>query len=466
MISDGSNPSYVPQNPKTMKISKNKNFKEEYCASIVKIGEITPIEGKDRIVKTLVNGMSIVIGKQEFKTGDIAVYVSNECVIHELFLHLNNMYDDKELNADKERKGYINSKGRVRVVRLGGVPSYGILLTPESIARFLNMATWEVTEYLEKHLGEDFDEINGERFCHVYVPYRKPRNESRSDKKAKKIARFKMLIDGSFRLHYDTKQLERNIHNIAPTDVVDISVKIHGTSAVFANIETNIPTPWYKRIWRKIFNKPEYDTAYNLIYSSRTVIKNEFVNPKQKTGGYYGDDVWGHWAKKLQGFIPRDYCLYCEIVGFTPNGTAIQKGYDYGCVGDSKLMIYRITHNGNELKIPSVVVFTNELARHVGDIMPFPYLYRGTLADLYPNISTDTHWHENVLEALKKEPSFGMEKNEPLCNNKVPREGFVLRKGDSVEAWKLKCDAFRMREAKQMDNGEVDAEMAETYAEK
>ena len=57
-----------------MKISKNQDFREEYCASIVRIGEIFPIEGRDRIVKTLVKGNEIVIGKDEFKTGDIAVY--------------------------------------------------------------------------------------------------------------------------------------------------------------------------------------------------------------------------------------------------------------------------------------------------------------------------------------------------------------------------------------------------------
>ena len=55
-----------------MVISKHENFKEEYCATVVRIGETFPIEGKDRIVKTLVNGLSIVIGKEEFKTGDIA----------------------------------------------------------------------------------------------------------------------------------------------------------------------------------------------------------------------------------------------------------------------------------------------------------------------------------------------------------------------------------------------------------
>lgn len=180
-----------------MRISKNKNFKEEYCASVVQIGELTPIEGKDRIVKTLVNGMSIVIGKTDFQPGDVAVYVSNECVIHELFLHLNNMYDDKELNADKEKHGYINNKGRVRVVKLGGVPSYGLLLTPHSLAIWLDESEEYVEQYLREHIGEDFDEINGERFCHVYVPYQRPHNEGgKADKKAKKTARFKMLIEG------------------------------------------------------------------------------------------------------------------------------------------------------------------------------------------------------------------------------------------------------------------------------
>ena len=214
-----------------MKISKNANFSDEYCATIVTIGDISPIDGKDRIVKTLVNGNSIVIGKNDFNTGDVAVYVSNECVIHELFLHLNNMYDEKELNADQTQKGYINNKGRVRVIRLGGIPSYGILLTPKSIAKFINEPEDSVVTFLNKHIGEDFDEINGERFCHVYVPPVKKdgsRQLSKDERNAKKLARFKMLIEGSFRFHYETKQLQKYIRFINPDDNVDISVKIHG----------------------------------------------------------------------------------------------------------------------------------------------------------------------------------------------------------------------------------------------
>ena len=61
---------------------------------------------------------------------------------------------------------------------------------------------------------------------------------------------------------------------------------------------------------------------------------------------------------------------------------------------------------------------------------------------------------------------FGMELNEPLCKAyKVPREGIVIRiNGDPVaEAFKLKTDAFYGKEQKEIDAGNVDMEMQETY---
>ena len=457
-----------------MKITKSNGFRQEYCGTVVKIGEILPIEGRDRIVKTMVNGLSIVIGKDEFQTGDVAVYCANETQLHELFLHLNSMYDDKELNIDKEKKGYINKHGRVRVVKLGGVPSYGILLNPTSMATFLNEPVEDVREYLEKHVNEDFDEINGEIFCKVYVPPVKSTNRqlSKSERRDKKLARFKMLIEGSFRQHYDTAQLNKNMHEFSPEDKVFISNKLHGTSGIFANILTNVPTNWLKRMWRKLTGKNEYDQKYNIVYSSRNVIKNEFINPKQKAGGFYSDDIWGYWAEKLTALIPKDFCIYCEIVGYTPNGTPIQKGYDYGCLPTdevkSKLMVYRMTYEDKEMEVNEVIAFGQFLKEALGDIIiEFPLMYYGTLADLYPEISTAEHWHENVLEALKNEKKFLMEEMEPMCINKVPREGFVIRKAhDPIkEAWKLKTVKFSFREASQMDAGEVDMEMAEGYAE-
>ena len=455
-----------------MKISKSNTFNEEYAATCVRIGEIYPIEGKDRIVKTLVNGMSIVIGKDEFQPGDVAVYCANETVIHELFLHLNSMFDEPELNADKTRRGYINKYGRIRVVRLGGVPSYGLLLNPDSIALFLNEPVENVKSCLESHVGEDFDEMNGEKFIQVYMPPVKESSQPRSkgEKIQNRLKRFKMLIQGSFRFHYKTEHLSKYIREISPDDEVWISVKLDGTSVIFANILTNVPTPWYKRFLRKLLKKNEYDQKYNLVYSSRKVIKNEYINPDQDPGGYYSDDVWGYWAKKLEGLIPENTCVYGEIVGYTPNGTHIQKDYDYGCNPNveekSKLMIYRMTKNNKELEISDVIKFGEYLKSKLGNIiMEYPLLYHGTLKDLYPELSTTNHWHENVIDALKNEKRFAMEENEPLCRNKVPREGFVLRKANDpiAEAWKMKTDKYSFRERDLMDKGEVGIEMQEEY---
>ena len=360
-------------------------------------------------------------------------------------------------------------------MKLGGVPSYGLLIHPSSIATFINEPVEDVTKFLESHIGEDFDEINGERFCQVYVPPTKHVQErgSKADRLKKKLDRFKMLIEGSFRLHYDTCPLAKNMRDINPDDEVYISVKVHGTSAIFANILTNVPTNWFKRMWRKyVRHTDEYDQKYNLVYSSRTVIKNEFINPKQKPGGYYSDDVWGYWAKKLNGLIPQDCCIYCEIVGFTPNGSPIQKGYDYGCTPvveeKSKLMVYRATKAGKELEISEVIEIGTMLKEKLGDIiMPFPLLYHGTLHNLYPDVDVQDHWHENVLELLKSEKKFKMEEMEPLCKTKVPREGFVLRKGNDPvsEAWKLKCFRFLEKERALVDAGEVDIEMEEGYSQ-
>jgi hypothetical protein len=70
-----------------------------------------------------------------------------------------------------------------------------------------------------------------------------------------------------------------------------------------------------------------------------------------------------------------------------------------------------------------------------------------------------------VLEELKNDVEhFGMEKNEPLCKNKVPREGIVLRIDNDItkEAFKLKCVNYLQKESNNIDTT-VDIEMMSRY---
>jgi hypothetical protein len=275
--------------------------------------------------------------------------------------------------------------------------------------------------------------------------------------------------------------LNRNINKIQPTDVVTITNKIHGTSAIFGNVLTKKPK--LGGLYSKIcFYLPKflqfYTEDYDMIYSSRTVIKNKYINA-QAGGGYYGSDIWGEYAKLLDGKIPQGMTLYCEIFGYMTEDTRmIQKGYDYGCsVGTNKIMIYRITtdnENGpkKEWNVQEIFDWTISFIEKYPELYsvmhPIDILYHGTLADLYPHIDTNNHWHENVLEALKNDKEhFGMELDEPMCKNVVPREGVVIRIDDDPlnEAFKLKTDYFFGRESKMIDNGEVDIEIENGYGE-
>lgn len=345
---------------------------------------------------------------------------------------------------------------------------------------------------MEKLVDTFFDEFDGEEFCHVFVPKKneyKVRNSKKTDKidnkRQKKLEKFDKMIPGQFNFHYSTQKLGDHMFIIKPDTIVTVTVKLHGTSAIFSNILCKKPLklPLYLRVFNKVvdavpFLKPLRVTDtyedYDFVYSSRSVIKNQYINPKAADGGFYKTDVWEDYYKLLNGKIPEDMTIYGEIFGYQPasHDKMIQKGYDYGCdPGTNKLMIYRITTNiGDgkkfEWEVDEVREWTLHFMKENPDIAdrlhPIDILYHGTLKKLYPDVDTEKHWTENVLLALKNDKEhFGMELNEPLCKNKVPREGIVIRIDHDpvVQAFKLKTDAYALKEAKDMDAGVVDIEM-------
>lgn len=476
-------------------LTESKDIRHEYCCTVVRIGKLMPIEGKDRIVQTLVNGMSMVVRKDQVKEGDIMIYAMNETALSEKFLSANNLYDIQScernanykeveplLESDREKArtmcGFFNKYGRVKRLKLGGVPSYGYIFSIDELAK----AYPDVLKAdLESMVDKDFDTVCGEKLIQVYIPVTNRReHHQNSNKRNNKLRKFDRMITGQFSFHYDTKQLARCIDKMFPDNVVSVSVKMHGTSFIAGNVLALAPK-WgglYKKLFLylpKWMQKTKQE--YTLIYSSRNVIKNPSINSKQ-TDGYYGADVWGEYARLLDGKIPKGVTIYGEIVGYiTGTDKMIQKGYDYGCLhGTNKLMIYRVTYHDQETgedceyNIEDVAASSEDLIRMFAElrsrIIPFPLLYHGTLSDLYPDIPVDENWNGNVLAEMKKDKKhFGMEMDEPMCHNKVPREGIVLRIDDDIvnEAFKLKTDKFFDREGKMIDAGEVDMEMMENY---
>ena len=518
--------------------TKSESFKEEYCAAIVKVGRLSDIEGSDNLKQAMIDGFSVVVNKNDIKEGDIVIYCKNETQLNQKFLSVNNMFEigEYQLNSNhkeverliaedkkddaKKMVGYFNKNGRVKMIRLRGCLSIGVLIKPESLAVWdkecegINLEDWLTYTEEGKCIPFDFDTVGGKEFIKVYVPHIPEPNvrKNRCDKRNRQLKKFDRMIPGEFSFHYDTSQLESNMWKIKPDDIITVDVKVHGTSSINSNILVKKPLQmdagkkwWNRKINRKIkatskrkakthiryddntdsvlkhmesMKAKEYTVGYGDVYSSRTVIKNRLINPGQ-TKGYYDEDVWSKYNEIIYPFLKRGMTVYSEIFGYQTGSSdkMIQKMYDYGCPqGENKMMPYRITTKTDDGKtrewdVMEVKQWTETLIRKnewLKDfVAPITILYHGKAFEMYPELDTDTHWRENFLQRLKEDKeTLGMELDEPLCKNKVPREGVCVRiDGDPIaECFKLKTNAFRMREQKLIDKGEVDSEMAETYA--
>lgn len=394
--------------------------------------------------------------------------------------------------VDEAKKlcGFFNKYGRVRCITLRGEPSFGFVFGIDEMAKYCP----EIKDVnIEEYINEDFDTVNGELFVKAFVPPIKPQNEkkSKSERRSKKLSRFDRLVEGEFEYHYDTFQLGKNIHKFTPDTEVCCSVKIHGTSEIIGKLHVKEPKKiaFYKKIWNSFVDYTglfkstriiDYNIVYGPVYSSRTVIKNRYIN-KDVNSGYYSQDIWSEYGNIIYPYLEEGMTVYGEIFGYLSGvQQMIQKHYDYGCQeGENKMMIYRIStinEDGSkkEWEVNDVYKWTLDLIERMkenGDenykrIHPIDILYQGTLGELYPELDPSEHWNENVLEKLKKDKEhFGMEMLEPLCNNEVPREGFVVRivNDDVNEAFKLKTSSFALKEALLVDSGEVDVEMLDNY---
>lgn len=510
-------------------LTKSENFKQEYSATVVKVGAMKDIENSDNLKQVVIDGFSVVINKNEVKEGDVMVYCKNETELNAEFLSVNNLYEigERQLNANFEeveqlvmadRKeeakamvGYFNKHGRVKMLKLRGCPSIGILLRPASLVKWngqLADVVWE--DYIQydengNAIPFDFDTVGGRLFIQPYVPRTNGKGLRAANNGAnRKGGRFDRLVEGEWTFHYETNQLNSNMWMFKPDDIVTISCKMHGTSLVLGNVLTKKPVStngaikWFNKcIEKKIkgvqktkrnpYDKTgktivdklndrkikNYTIGYDDMYSSRSVIKNQYI---YKIAEAEELDIWGEYHKLFRGLIPEGMTIYGEIVGYMSGcQSMVQKNYDYGCpVGDNKLMIYRITKKTDgkvkEYNPLEVVEITKELAaKHEQlrrKVVSLPVLYHGRFGDLYPDIALDCHWNENVLERMKADTELlGMEKDEPMCKNKVPREGVCVRIDDDVipQCFKLKCSKFLLKEAKEIDAGNVDMEMMGAY---
>lgn len=93
-------------------------------AVISKIQSITPIEGKDRIVLAKVENYDTIVQKDDFKVGDVVIYV-----LYDAILPVKPEYEFLRKRCYSEKwKGF-----RIRPMKMGGVVSEGLVLPMSSL---------------------------------------------------------------------------------------------------------------------------------------------------------------------------------------------------------------------------------------------------------------------------------------------------------------------------------------------
>jgi hypothetical protein len=211
------------------------------------------------------------------------------------------------------------------------------------------------------------------------------------------------------------------------------------------------------------------DVDYGYVWSSRRVVKGVNGEAKDNAVHYYSSDIWGTVAKEVEFAVPKGFTLYGEIVGYTEDGSAIQKGYHYGCQPKThRFLVYRVTFTNDDGNIMELSwLQMKELCAKYGLEM-VKELWYGRAGDFYPHIPTEeslSEWQDGFLKEL--EAKYVRDQMCEFNRLEVPAEGIVVRVETAYDcvAFKLKNFRFTMAESAALDKGEVDIETAESEEE-
>jgi hypothetical protein len=207
---------------------------------------------------------------------------------------------------------------------------------------------------------------------------------------------------------------------------------------------------WIEKLAKR-FGARIQETEYSMVYGSRNQTKDA-NDPAQNH--FYDADLWTAKGKMFDG-IPENYLVFAEIIGWTPNGAPIQKGYTYGIPqGSSDVYVYRIaTVNSRgfitDLSWQQVKEFCTSYGfKHV------PELWSGLMGSFTPE--------EVAEDFLDKKFTERYPQAVPLSKDSVCDEGVCIRiEGLTPKVFKAKSPKFLQHETKMLDKEVLDIEASE-----
>lgn len=201
-------------------------------------------------------------------------------------------------------------KRNVKAIKLRGEKSDGL---------FLPLTCFEYTgvDISTLGVGTQITVVNGKEICQKYIPKANHPRTSAGGAGKRTARRAKRSIAPVFYEHKDTEQLAYNLAAFKPGDLIEITLKMHGTSGRTSH--TKVLKGFKRTFWDRLLRRegtPIYDWGY--VSGTRRTVLDTF------DGGFYGSNEFRkQYHDHFKGKLLKGETVYYEIVGFTHDGGSI-----------------------------------------------------------------------------------------------------------------------------------------------
>ena len=292
-----------------------------YCGYIVTIKELRPHSNADRLQIATIFGNDVIVDLNTQK-GQRGVYFPVDGQLSPEFCAANDLVRRKDENGNSAG-GYLDpDKRNIKAMKLRGEKSDGLFLPLTSLANFTTIS--DLKE------GDTITVLNGVEICKKYIPNRKASSEWCGGSKGRKT---KVDFCPTFAQHVDTEQLAYHLNDFRAGDVVELTLKCHGTSGRTGYLP--LIRQKKQKWWQKLLKKhPDTYIEYGYVTGTRRVVLDENHN-----GGFYDDNQFRfEMAKKFEGKLHKGEVVYYEIVGFVNKTTPIMASVKNSKIKDKEFI--------------------------------------------------------------------------------------------------------------------------------
>lgn len=306
-----------------------------YCGYVTRLKNVRKHSNADRLQLADCFGNTVIVSLDYFE-GQLGVYFPVDGQLSEEFCKVNDLVRRKDENGNP-CGGYLDPEKRnIKAMKLRGEKSDGLFLPLTCLADFTT-----VSDLKE---GDTITVLNGEEICKKYIPKRKSPGEWHGGSKGRKT---KVDFCPTFAQHVDTEQLAYNLNAFKAGDVVELTLKMHGTSGRTGYLPVlkgykdsygcwigNAIAKISARLRKQPDPVPRHDGEpiyeYGYVTGTRRVVLDN-----SHDGGYYDDNSFRlRMAEKFEGKLRKGETVYYEIVGFVNESTPIMASVKNSKISD------------------------------------------------------------------------------------------------------------------------------------